>query len=52
MLTYGAPVEIVDGPVCVNYDADTAYWFWQVRDENGVLSWVAEGDRAYYYLRR
>jgi len=52
MLSYGAPVEIVDGPVCVNYDADTAYWFWQVRDANGVLSWVAEGDSAYYYLRR
>lgn len=47
---YGNPLVIVDGPVCVRADDTTSYWFWQVQDDSGVISWLAEGEQDHYYL--
>ncbi len=39
--------EIIDGPVCHEYNPGTAaYVYWKIRTDDGEEGWVAEGDAS------
>jgi hypothetical protein len=52
-LHIGTQLKIHDGPVCVvDPKTHTPYWFWEVKVKSSArMGWVAEGDRALYYLK-
>lgn len=43
---------IVNGPVCVTGEANTAYWFWEVQVLPGnEKGWIAEGNLSEYFVK-
>ena len=43
---------IVNGPVCITGEANTAYWFWEVQVLPGnEKGWIAEGNLSEYFVK-